>query len=182
MLRQTHLKHRLHYNKKTGIFKWNNLNPYANSIKSGCVAGWKHDKYISISIDGKGYLAHRLAWLWVYGYLPENPIDHINRNGSDNRITNLREASHSCNMRNIGTRKDNKSGIRGVQYHKPLKKWIPRITVLGKKYHLGVFENLTEAVAHRLAAEQCLDWPGCDFSSPAYYYIQEYLRKNQCQK
>ena len=69
--------------------------------------------YIKIGVDAKDYLAHRLAWLYVYGYMSENLIDHINRNPADNRISNLREVSQQCNMRNTGTPKHNTSGVKG---------------------------------------------------------------------
>lgn len=45
--------------------------------------------------------------------------------------------------------------------------------------YLSIFDDFTEAVAHRLAAEQCLDWDGCDSTSPAYLYMKEYLKLNK---
>ena len=49
--------------------------------------------YYRVSLDSERHLAHRLAWLYVYGKWPELTIDHINRNPSDNRIQNLRDVT-----------------------------------------------------------------------------------------
>ncbi|MCJ2709130.1 HNH endonuclease, partial [Escherichia coli] len=56
------------------------------------------DGYLMIMINGKAYPAHRLAWLIVYGTMPDGFIDHINRVRTDNRISNLRLVTHSENM------------------------------------------------------------------------------------
>ena len=59
---------------------------------------------------------HRVVWAWHHGRLPTMQIDHINGNGFDNRIENLREVSQSENMRNQHRQwKPNKdTGLPGV--------------------------------------------------------------------
>ena len=142
-----------------------------NKAIAGCVAGtFNQNVYSDVMIDGKFYKSHRLIWLWHHGYMPEGCLDHINRVKSDNRIENLREASRSCNVRNTGNRATNKSGVKGVYRHR--NRWRAHITVNGKTYHIGTHYLFEEAVLHRLAAEQCLDWDGCDSSSPAYQYAK----------
>ena len=47
-----------------------------------------------------------------------------------------------------------------------------------RKINLGVFTDFIEAVAHRLAAEQYLDWPNCNSTTPAYLHMQKYLNNN----
>ncbi|EBY0956393.1 HNH endonuclease, partial [Salmonella enterica subsp. enterica serovar Kentucky] len=74
------------------------------------------DGYLMIMINGKAYPAHRLAWLIVYGTMPDGFIDHINRVRTDNRISNLRLVTHSENMQNRKIQKNNKSGYRGVSW------------------------------------------------------------------
>jgi len=173
MITQSKLKDLLHYDPLTGIFLWVQAR---QRINVGDVAGsTRKDGYIQISIDNKLYLAHRLAWLYTYGYLPENFLDHKDRIRHHNWIKNLREASQQCNLRNTGNRKNNKSGVKGICFYNPNQKWQAQIKVNGKNSHLGHFTDFTEAVAHRLAAEQCLNWSTCDSSSPAYQYIQKYL-------
>jgi len=144
------------------------INPRA---PKGNIAGClRHDKYRIIRVDGKSHLAHRLVWLFIHGYLPENFIDHINRNPSDNRLENLRVVTQSCNMKNCGNYVTNISGVKGVFYDKSRKKWSPNIKINNKKYHLGRFKDFDEAVLLRLAAEQCVGWDKCDKLSPAHKY------------
>jgi hypothetical protein len=144
-------------------------------VHVGDVVGYDHQGYIRVKVSGKDYYAHRLVWLYHHGYLPENPIDHINRNKMDNRIENLREVSHSCNLRNIGNRKDSNSGAKGVSYHSGKGKWGANIKIPGKQVCLGYYQDILEAACHRLAAEQALDWAGCDSSSPAFQYVKKYI-------
>lgn len=133
--------------------------------------------YITFSIGNKRHLAHRLAWLYTHGYMPENEIDHKNREKTDNRIVNLREVSRQCNARNIGASVLNKSGVKGVVWYDRKNKWIVSICSNGKNKHLGYYKDFTNAVAARLAGEQCLNWSGCDTSSPALLHMQEHLTR-----
>ena len=126
--------------------------------------------YLRTTIDYKLYLNHRLVWLWHYGYFPENGLDHIDKDPSNNRVENLREVSRTCNARNCGNHKNNTSGVKGICWNKTRKRWMSRIRVIGDEKFLGVYKDFFEAVLARLAAEQCLEWEGCDSSSPAYQY------------
>lgn len=173
MITQEELKRIINYDPDTGAFIWN-VNRGSRAQAGNIVKGSLHDPkgYLTIRLNGKSYYIHRLAWLYVYGYFPENQIDHINRNPSDNRIKNLREVSCQCNVRNCGNHRDNKSGVKGVVWDKRLKKWCSYINVNRKKIYLGLFLEKNDAVLMRLAAEQCLDWAGCDSSSPAYQYAK----------
>ena len=163
----------LDYNPETGELKWK---VSRGSRKVGGVAGTASNGYLVVRVNGKLYRNHRIIWLWVYGYFPENQIDHINRIRSDNRIDNLREVSQTCNNRNCGMSSNNKSGVTGIHWFTRCSTWQSFIMVDYKRKHLGYHKDLTEAVAHRLAAEQCLDWSGCDSSSSAYQYMQDYLK------
>jgi hypothetical protein len=133
----------------------------------------KH-RYRSITIDGKTYLYHRVVWLWHKGYWPENGIDHINRIRTDNRIENLRETSGQCNIRNSKLSKINTTGIKGICINPYTKgkrgRWKVYIGLNKKMYIIGFYRDFNEAVLARLAIEQCLEWEGCDSTSPAYMY------------
>ena len=143
---------------------------------AGDIAGTANpDGRLRIQIDRKVYLNHRLIWLWHHGYLPEHALDHIDRNPGNNRIENLREVSLSCNQRNTDNRADNISGVKGVCWSKSRQKWHVQIGVSRKVINLGYYTNFLEAVCHRLAAEQYLDWEGCDSSSPAYQYVKKHI-------
>jgi len=170
------LKELLNYDPETGIFVWKFSTN--KRIKVGDVAGTDSRGYIRIMIDNKKYLAHRLAWLHYYGYFPEHGLDHKDRIRHHNWIKNLREASQQCNLRNTGNRGDNTSSVKGVFFDKARQKWRALIYLDSGGYHLGSFTDFTEAVAHRLAAEQCLNWSTCDSYSPAFQYMQKYIGGN----
>lgn len=152
----------------------------SNNVQVRGEAGYaRPDGYRLIEIARKKYLRHRLVWLYHYGYLPEHDIDHVNRDRSDDRIENLRHVSRACNLRNTGNFKSNTSGVKGVYLSSRAKRWTAYVTVNRKTKFLGQYKDFDEAVLARLAAEQCLDWSGCDYNSPARLYaIDAGLIKN----
>lgn len=81
-------------------------------------------------------------------------IDHENHIRNDNRIENLRLVSSKGNKKNTTRRCDNTSGVTGVHWFKRECKWKVQIKVDGKQRHLGLFDNLDDAVAARKAAER----------------------------
>ncbi|PHQ82906.1 MAG: hypothetical protein COB69_00210 [Phycisphaera sp.] len=98
--------------------------------KKGAIAGGMSDQgYIKISIKGKLYLAHRLAWLYMTGEWPKEEIDHINNIRNDNKWSNIRAATRSENNRNTGISITNKSGAKGVSWSKSHGKWRARICI-----------------------------------------------------
>ena len=144
MLTQKELKCALSYNKSTGIFLWKikaNKNTIIGEL-AGCV---RHDGYIILTVNKERYLAHRLAWLYVYGEIPSFSLDHINNNPSDNRIKNLRAASFSENGCNSKIPCTNTSGIKGVDFYKPGRKWRARIIHRGRTYNLGYHADIEKA-------------------------------------
>lgn len=178
---QKRLKEVFKYDKETGVFTYRHRlrSRERMSSRSGKVAGCFSRGRVILCLDYKHHFAHRLAWLYVYGYLPEHGIDHINRDPSDNRIVNLREASQSCNMRNYGNNIKNRSGVKGVCFDTWNNKWCAYITVNKKHKKLGRYVEKHEAVLARVAAEQCLNWERCDVCSPAYKYA---LKNNLIRK
>jgi len=172
MIKQKELRRILHYDAKRGVWKWRVSRGTAGK---GSIAGSANSHgYRSIKINGKLYKSYRLAWFYICGYFPEHDVDHINRVRDDDRWCNLREVSRTCNLRNTGNPCINTSGVKGVDWVKRAGKWRARIKGNGKSKSLGYHADFAEAVAHRLAAEQCLDWEGCDSSSPAFRHMEEY--------
>lgn len=175
MLTQKRLKELLYYAPNTGFFWWKVDRP--GKTRKGDLAGsLNNDGYIQITIDGKSYKAARLTFLYTEGYFPENEVDHHNKIRTDNRWKNLRESSHQCNMRNRNLQINNTSGVTGVNWCKGKNKWRSEIKIMGKRKNLGRYAEFDEAVCTRLAAEQCLDWNGCNDSSSAFKYVQKILR------
>lgn len=169
-LTQKRLKDVLDYNPDTGVFTWRVYRGRKAMIGSTSGTITKAGR-LRIQIDGYCFLAHRLAWLYVYGYIPENEIDHIDRDPMNNRIKNLREASRLCNARNVGTRKDNTSGIIGVCWYPSTKKWTAQISHKGKRLRLGYFKSKLDAAKSRYEAETTYGWNSCNTVSSALEYI-----------
>ena len=174
-LTQEYVRQHLDYDPETGELRWREYK--RGRKRDGSVGTVTRRGYLRVCVNRSSHQAHRIIWLWVYGYFPEADIDHIDRDKLNNRLSNLREVSRTCNSRNCGPRSDNKSGVRGVCWEPRYGKWAVRIKTRYKDAdYLGRYEEYTEAVAHRLAAEQCLNWEGCDSNSSAYQYMNSIRR------
>tara|TARA_R110000796_G_scaffold103708_1_gene213138 strand:+ start:133 stop:600 length:468 start_codon:yes stop_codon:yes gene_type:complete len=128
----------LTYDPDTGLFKWLTI---TGTKKRGWFVGWKNKRgYCSIEVNGKKLLAHRLAWYLMKGKMPENIIDHIDRNPSNNKLDNLRVSTHRGNTLN-SARYDNSKNASQMSNGR----WRSYYTYRGKKEHLGVFGTEKEA-------------------------------------
>lgn len=151
MLTAERVREVLDYDPETGVFTWRQ--PQGRAQK-GSVAGAEHNRgYWRVSVFGKYYLSHRLAWLYVHGEWPSPEIDHINGDPRDNRLANLRLATRSQNLANKKRSSKNTSGFKGVDRVVSRGKWRARIKVDGTDLHLGLFSARADAVAARAAAE-----------------------------
>ena len=79
--------------------------------------------------------------------------DHKDRDPLNNRRNNLREATHTENMRNCSKRRDNTSGYIGVTWNKKVNKWEAQLSINNKCLHLGKFIDKIDALKERLRAE-----------------------------
>lgn len=170
MITQEYLKQCLTYNPETGqftrlerprqFFKTEGSWKTWNARYAAKPAGFKHTKksertsYIRIGIDGKTYQAHRLAWLYIYGTWPKNQIDHIDGDGANNKLENLRDVTNRENGINRKTQINNTSGVTGVSWHKAANKFRAQIKINGKNKHLGYYTTLEAAIAARAAANE----------------------------
>lgn len=150
-LTQARLKELLGYDAETGVFTWKvSVN---SRVPVGAVAGTLMVKgYIQIGVEGRPYLAHRLAWFYTYGVWPEADIDHIDRVRDNNAIENLRPVSNKQNHENAGMNRNNTSGFRGVCWRKDCQRWVAKITHHSKQINLGYFETPDDASAAYEAA------------------------------
>lgn len=131
-LTQKELKTLVEYDKNTGIFKRIKSRSGSYNGKFGYI---EKKGYLSSKINGKTYKLHRLAWLYAYGCYPKNQIDHINDIKTDNRISNLQDVSQEINQAKSPIRRDNTSGLIGVNRHKG--KYVARIQENGKRIWLA---------------------------------------------
>lgn len=108
--------------------------------------------YLCGYIGDKSYLVHRLIWLYLFEYMPEQ-IDHIDHNRTNNRISNLREVSNLENHKNCSVSKNSSTGVNGVCLHRPTGKYRAYIMVNRKQIHLGLFDTIEEATLARENAD-----------------------------
>lgn len=121
------------------------------------MAGWITEwGYRKIEVDGRAYLAHRLAWLYMTGEWPEGEVDHKDCDPANNEWGNLRLATRGQNAQNSSLRADNTSGVKGVSKHPQYDKWVARVGKDGKKHYLGVFPTKEGAEAAAKAFRQAL--------------------------
>jgi hypothetical protein len=143
---------REHFEYRDGHLFW--IKPATSRVKVGqqfgaCISsGYRHGR-----LKGKYYYEHRLVWLYHYGHLPEDYIDHINRIKDDNRIENLREANRHQNQWNTGSC-GGRSKYKGVCYRKDKNKWCARYRNHGQRFHVGYYATeLEAAIAYDKAVE-----------------------------
>lgn len=110
-------------------------------IKAGCN---DKDGYLMVSLDNKIYKVHRLIFMMFHGYFPL-VVDHIDGNKQNNKIENLRGCTKAENSWNSKKHFDNKSGVKGVYFHKKSNKWMARCTANKKTNYLGLFDSLNDA-------------------------------------
>jgi hypothetical protein len=123
--------------------------------KAGCVVG--HETrfgYLSVTVGGKPYQAHRLAWMLHYGVVPTGTIDHINGIKTDNRICNLRDVSHQENCKNQHIARVKKTNTPlGVTVMRG--KYVAQVMRNGKNIYLGSHETSEAAsIAYKKFREQ----------------------------
>lgn len=124
------------------------------SIKAGSRAGsLTAEGYISIRLDRRYLMAHRVIFKMMTGRDPIGEIDHANCDRADNRWLNLREATPAQNQHNTKRKRTNKSGFKGaVARH---SKWEANIRINGRVMCLGRFPTPEEAhAAYTSAARQ----------------------------
>lgn len=121
----------------------------------GKVAGasWRKGRtsYRRVMVGNVLYQAHRIAYALQKGELPDTSlfIDHIDGDGLNNTLENLRLVNHQTNNRNQRMLKTNTSGACGVCWHKGSSKWKAQAKVGGKNKHLGLFAWKDAAIAVR---------------------------------
>lgn len=135
------IKTLVRYDPYTGNIHWVKDRP--RGVLAGNVCGSRDSSgHIQVSIGGKRYAAHRLAFLFMGEPLPSQ-VDHINCVRDDNRWCNLRPACPYTNGYNQGRRKNNTSGYKGVLYDRG--KWRARTSFKGQRVNVGRFSNKEDA-------------------------------------
>jgi hypothetical protein len=145
MITQEELKALLDYDEVTGVFTWkvNRNNQQVKGKTAGCI---NQNGYHQLTLNCRTYLGHKLAWLFIYGELPPFYLDHIDGSRVNNSIVNLRKSTKAEYLKNRGKTVRNKSGYKGVSFHKASGKWIAQAMQDRHLSYLGLF-NTPEAAS-----------------------------------
>lgn len=149
-LTQERLKELLRYDPLTGEFHWRS--DRRGGARQGDLAGSTYaDGYRKVRVDIRKYSAHHLAWFCVHGVWPAQCLDHRDGVRDNNRIANLRDATHAQNQQNRAAKEGGQLGVR-------LKKgrWEAAISVAGCRHYLGRFDTEEQAGTAYLAAKRKL--------------------------
>lgn len=141
-LTQERLKAILHYDPESGAWTWLRVNKHNVEHNGKSAGNVRPDGYRKIRIGGTAYYTGRLAFLYMLGTWPIE-VDHIDRDPSNDKWANLRNATSSdnkCNTRLI--RSTNTSGYRGVSWNRDMKKWVAYIDTI----QLGAYNTIEEAI------------------------------------
>ena len=110
----------------------------------------KRDGYYHVHLYKNGimknFYIHRLI---AYAFIP-NPenlpcIDHIDRDRTNNSISNLRWVSRSNNNRNKPKKQNTSSKFMGVYFDKAKGKYVARISINNKQKYIGIYEKEEDA-------------------------------------
>ena len=113
----------LHYDPDTGVWIWRIST--GRRVRAGSRAGNKKKRHgWRIGIDGCYYPGARLAFLYVTGQWPPHLVDHIDRDPTNDRWSNLRAATLSQNRANSGLSRHNRSGVKGVYWYQRDRRWV----------------------------------------------------------
>ena len=111
-------------------------------------------RYVQLQYKGKRLYAHRVAWEMVNGPIPEGMVvDHIDGDGLNNSLLNLRVVTPDENMKNLPLYIRSTTKAMGVSWNKRRGQYHARIHSRGKSIHLGFHDTILDAVAARKRAE-----------------------------
>lgn len=167
-LTQARVKALFNYDEATGLLYWKERPrsdfksdvawKITNKQRAGKLAGgaatFGKNVYLVVRIDNVLYLQHRIVWLMLTGAFPDGLLDHWSGDGTNNRRSNLREASYSQNHANRAYQGRTKSGLKGAYYIKKNGRWTSKIGVDKRYIHLGCFATAEEAHEAYSAAAQ----------------------------
>ena len=121
------------YDPNTGVI-FRNKRMGNHQADSPCNAITSNGKYYKTTYQGTQVLLHRLAWFLHYKEQPPDVIDHIDGDGLNNRINNLRKATTSTNQMNIDATSKSSTGLKGIMPIRNGTLFRAEVCVQGKRY------------------------------------------------
>jgi len=148
------IKEKFIYDCESGIVRWKEIPKYGrpNSGILGTKSISHKITYLKANLFGRSVFVHRIAWFLYYNEWPVLNIDHIDGNGLNNRINNLRHVTTRENQNNRIIHRNGR--LVGCSYHKLAKKWMARIRCGQQRIHLGLFNTEQEAHERYLQARK----------------------------
>jgi len=155
MITQEQLEKVLHYCPDTGVCTWlvSGRGKRRGQEAGNILRKTNGKSYRQLCINYRMYQVHRLAFLYMLGTFPADQVDHIDGNGTNNAWDNLRVVTNRENSMNKRMPKNNTSGVVGVNWFKPKRRWRATISIGSHRKFLGSFRSKEEAIAVRKAAE-----------------------------
>jgi hypothetical protein len=142
----------LTYDAESGEFVWLKPGHKKAGKSAGCLSA---RGYRYIEVDGRAYVAARLAYFYMVGTWPPHEVDHKNHCADDNRWINLRPATRAQNTENRRRWRDKKSSLPLGVCHSYGGKFKAGINKNGKYHHLGTFSTPEAAsIAYQAAARE----------------------------
>lgn len=150
----------LSYCEKTGNLYWKPRKnkgfntKFAGKVANRLMPATKSQKqYQMVKVLGYEILAHRAIMMMRGCDLGALHIDHVNGDGTDNRLKNLRVVTRAENNKNRRRGSNNTSGVLGVTFISAIGKWRAQIKEGNKFFHLGYYSDWFDAVCARKAEE-----------------------------
>lgn len=165
----SYLREALDYCPKSGKLYWKASRPSSHFSRhstyllyltrfagneAGGIRKGRKTEYKSVFICNSHYKAHRLAYALVKQCWPDGDIDHLDGNGLNNRISNLRVVSNTENAKNTRAHENNVSGITGVHWDVRKKRWIAQGNIGGKRTQIASSKNKDEVIKARQLFEE----------------------------
>lgn len=145
------LRARLSYDPATGVFT--RLVAGGNGAKAGDQAGYINaGGYVVLSVCNERLYAHRAAWFMTYGKWPDQMIDHIDGDRTNNRLSNLRDVSNQHNTQNV-KKSRREGGLLGTCWDKRRCKWVAHIMKDGRGTFLGYHPTPEQAHSAYMSAK-----------------------------
>jgi len=159
------------FDYKDGELYWKKIK-VKNQVQVGDIAGFiTTNNYKNVRLNGKKIPVHHIIFIMHYGYLPKK-IDHKDNNRLNNRIENLRIATTENNNQNAIRRKDNTTGVKGVNFCKRDKRFIARIQANEANFTVKNFDAIAREAVVRILGRP-------DF---AQRLVDEYTREGDSYK
>ena len=137
------LREMLRYDPNTGELFWKITTRNGKGVAGNRAGSFDKSGYRKVNVKYRNYLEHRVSWAIHHGMWPSGLLDHINGDGTDNRIANLRPATGTQNRWNSAANRNNTTGFKGVTRNGD--RFMAQLQTGGRNKNLGRYKTAEEA-------------------------------------